>query len=589
MKSNLTYFIAIAVLIALPLATHISYAQEIPQATRVMQAEEAIKAQKETQDLQAKNQAQDAQLINIQSEIQKIQRDYIELQKSLQDSGVNPSLKNDLKKIKDIDSLSKKLSNIQKENARLKDQLEVVAEDNKKQNIESKAKAEGGWLGASWVWVLIAGFMVMLMQAGFALVETGFTRAKNAAHTMMMNLLDYGIGMLVFWAFGFAIMFGGASNIDSIALGEEINSSVEFSIGGQTYSILGNAGYFLAGSNVYTGGVFTLFLFQMVFAATANTICTGTLTERWKIQAFCLTSVIVTGFIYPIFGHWVWGGGWLSTLGYVDFAGSTVVHMTGGVIALVGAYVVGPRVGKFNKDGSSNPIPGHNIPMAFLGTFLLAFGWFGFNAGSSLDGTDMHIGIIATNTALASAAGMIIATLTSKFKFGMPDPSFACNGLLAGLVGITAPCAYVDAWAAVFIGAVAGVIVVFSAIFIEEVLKLDDPVGAISVHGTCGAWGGLALGLFANGSNGVTGLFFGDPNQLFIQIIGIIVCLIFVGLSGYAAFWTVERIVGNRASDQQQKEGLDLAEMGIEAYSIESENNQLLNTVATTQQEEAMT
>ncbi len=513
----------------------------------------------------AADQVSASAISKLQEEIRRIQRDTIDLQKSLINSGITPDLREDLDKLKKIEAMEASMKELSEQNAALQKTIAELGEESKKSGVA--VKAESGWLGASWVWVLICGFLVMLMQAGFALVETGFTRAKNAAHTMMMNLLDYGLGMLVFWAFGFAIMFGGTDSLKSIALGYEIDHSIGFTVGETYYSILGNAGYFLAGESLYTGGVFTLFLFQMVFAATANTICTGTLAERWRIGSFCMTSIVVTGLIYPVFGHWVWGGGWLSALGYWDFAGSTVVHMTGGVIALVGAWIVGPRVDKFNADGSSNPIPGHNLPMAFLGTFLLAFGWFGFNAGSTLDGTAESIGIIATNTALASAAGMVLATLTAKLKFGVPDPSFACNGLLAGLVGITAPCAFVDAWAAVLVGAIAGILVVFSAVVIDEFLKLDDPVGAISVHGTCGAWGGIALGLFANGhNNGVSGMFYGNGYQLVIQALGVVVCFLFVGGASFLTFIAIDRIIGSRASDEQQREGLDLAEMGVEAY-----------------------
>lgn len=504
----------------------------------------------------------DPSLAPLQEDVKQLMRGQIDLQKTLIDSGITPALKDDLKKLKQFDKLEKRINALQKKNEDLSKYVDEL-----KTPSEVATQAQSGYFGASWVWVLMAGFLVMLMQAGFALVESGFTRAKNAAHTMTMNLLDYGIGMLAFWAIGFAFMFGGVGEIGSIALDDSLDNSLAFSIGGEVYSFMGIDGFFLSGDELYTGGVFTLFLFQMVFAATANTICTGALAERWKLKAFCAAAILVTGVIYPIFGHWVWGGGWLASLGYIDFAGSTVVHMVGGVIALVGTMVVGPRVGKFNEDGSPNPIPGHNYPMACLGTFLLAFGWFGFNAGSSLDGTAESIGIIATNTALASGAGMVIAAMVTKMKFGFVDPTFCCNGMLAGLVGITAPCAFVDAWAAVLIGAVSGVLVVFSAIFIEETLKLDDPVGAISVHGTCGAWGGLSVGLFANGKNGVSGLLYGDMTQLLIQSVGVTVCLIFVGLLGYFMFLLIDMLLGNRASDEEQEEGLDLAEMGVEAYS----------------------
>jgi Amt family ammonium transporter len=417
-------------------------------------------------------------------------------------------------------------------------------------------------------WVLLAGFLVMFMQAGFAMVEVGFTRAKNAAHTMTMNLLDMCIGIIAFWAFGFAIMFGNTTPATLGAPEGVLDQALGFTSGENTWTFLGNAGWFLAGDAVYNGGIFSLFLFQLAFAATANTICTGTLAERWKLGGFSIASIFVTGFIYPLYGHWVWGGGWLAELGYWDFAGSSVVHLTGAVVAFVGALIVGPRVGKYNADGSSNPIPGHNIPMAFIGTMILAFGWFGFNAGSTLAASDAQIGIIATNTALALGAGAVTAAIVTTLRFSKPDPSFCCNGLLGGLVGITAGCAFVDAWAAVLIGAIAGAAVVFSATFIEDKCKLDDPVGAISVHGTCGIWGCLALGLFANGQYAdVSGLFFGNGKQFLIQALGVGVNILTVGLLSWIMFIIIEKTVGNRATDKAQIEGLDLDETGIEAYA----------------------
>lgn len=418
------------------------------------------------------------------------------------------------------------------------------------------------------VWVLVAAFLVVFMQAGFALVECGFSRAKNAAHIMTMNFMDYALAALAFWAFGFAIMFGNAGALANLGIGEGLLSGAwGITIGGTTYTIFGTNGWFLGGDSLYTGGIFTLFIFQMAFAATANTIATGTLAERWKFSAFAIAAIVVPILIYPVFGHWVWGGGWLAAIGFIDFAGSTVVHMTGGVLALVGAKIVGPRLGKFNPDGSSNPIPGHNIPYAIIGTMILGFGWFGFNCGSSVNGNDAQIGIVAVNTALASAAGAIAAFYLSKLKFGKPDASFACNGYLGGLVAITAPCAFVDAWAAVLIGLIGGILVVFSVGFIEDKLRLDDPVGAISVHGVCGAFGGLAVGLFANGKYGVSGLFFGDGKQLLVQSIGVLACFLSVGILGYILFTLIDKTVGNRTTDQEQAEGLDLAEMGIEAYA----------------------
>jgi len=505
-------------------------------------------------------------LESLQNEIRQLQRDTITMQRALLESGISPEMREDLRKLRVIDDIESEVTTLSKDTQQMLGDLETMkARQDKMVALESAAEqAAQGFVGANLVWVLIAAFLVMLMQAGFAFLEGGFTRAKNVAHTMSMNVLDYAIGMLAFWAFGFAIMFGSYGGSDALGIPEGLLDT-GFSIG--DYSIMGTKGWFLGEEILYTGGVFTLFMFQLVFANTANTIPTGTLAERWKLTGLAFHSLGVAGFMYPLFGHWVWGGGWLSQIGYIDFAGSTVVHMAGGMLALVGAFIVGPRVGKFNQDGTANPIPGHNLPMAFLGTFLLAFGWFGFNAGSTLAGTDSQIGIIAVNTALASGAGSVMAAITSRMKFGKVDPSFICNGLLAGLVGITAPCAYVDAWAAVVIGLVCGVVVVFSVLFIEDFMKLDDPVGAISVHGTCGAIGGLSVGIFANGDYGVTGIFFGDGQQFVVQVIGVFACFITFGALGTVMYLISNKIVKNRATDEEQIAGLDISEMGIEAYA----------------------
>jgi Amt family ammonium transporter len=297
-------------------------------------------------------------------------------------------------------------------------------------------------------------------------------------------------------------------------------------------------------------------------------------------------SFVIASITYPIYANWVWGGGWLSQLGHnfglghghVDFAGSSVVHMVGGVAALVGAKVLGPRIGKYDDDGQARPIPGHNIPMAVLGTFILAFGWFGFNPGSTLSGTDTHTAVIAVNTMLASASGAFAAYLWMKFRFGTPDVSWLCNGMLAGLVAITAPCAFVTAPVAILIGAVAGVLVINSAMFIENVLKIDDPVGASSVHGACGAWGILALGLFADGRYGdgwngvpgkVRGLFYGDGKQFVAECIGIVVCAAWVGAITFLTLRIIGSFIPNRVSAVAELDGLDVPEMGIEGYTTE--------------------
>jgi Amt family ammonium transporter len=440
-------------------------------------------------------------------------------------------------------------------------------------------------ISANIVWTLVTGFLVMFMQAGFALVETGLTRSKNVAHTMAMNFLVYAIGILGFWALGFAFQMGGVGPMSTFGGDPTLSSEFTVTIAGHEFGLFGMKGFFLTLGN-YTPGVAAMFLFQMVFMDTAATIPTGAMAERWKFISFVLFSFVMSMFIYPIFANWVWGGGWLSSLGkafglghgHCDFAGSSVVHMTGGVAALVGAKIMGPRIGKYNRDGSPNPIPGHNIPMALLGTFILAFGWFGFNPGSTLAGTDTRISIIAVNTMLASASGAFGACVYVWLRFGKPDPTWLANGMLAGLVAITAPCAFVGAPAAVIIGAVAGVLVVVSAMFIEQTLKIDDPVGASSVHGTCGAWGVISLGIFANGTYGegfnnvegpVKGLLSGDPGQLVAELIGVATNFIYVGGVTAVSLWTIGKVVGNRVTAETEIGGLDIPEMGVDGYKAE--------------------
>jgi ammonium transporter, Amt family len=358
------------------------------------------------------------------------------------------------------------------------------------------------------MWTLITGFLVMFMQAGFALVETGLTRAKNVAHTMAMNVFIYAIGVLAFYFVGFGLMFGG-SDATWFGGAKLLNQEYTLTLMGKPFGLFGQTGFWLAG-RTFDVTILTIFLFQMVFMDTAATIPTGALAERWKFLAFTIYGFFMAGLIYPIYGNWVWGGGWLAKLGqnfglghgHVDFAGSSVVHMTGGVCALAGVLIVGPRLGKYNKDGSVNVLPAHNVPMYVLGTLILAFGWFGFNPGSTLAASDLNIGRIAVNTMLASAAGAFACTIYMWLVYKKPDVSFMCNGLLAGLVAVTAPCAFVTPIAAVLIGAVAGILVIWSALFWERIMKIDDPVGAISVHGVNGAWGVLALGLLADGTYG---------------------------------------------------------------------------------------
>jgi Amt family ammonium transporter len=436
------------------------------------------------------------------------------------------------------------------------------------------------------VWTLVTGFLVMFMQAGFALVETGLTRAKNVAHTMGMNFLVYSIGIIGYWALGFGLQMGGVGSLSTFGNDATLSSEFVVHIAGHEFGLFGTRGFFLTPA-VYTSPIAALFLFQMVFMDTAATIPTGAMAERWRFTSFVMFSFVVSAITYPIFANWVWGGGWLSQLGHnfglghghVDFAGSSVVHMVGGVAALVGAKMLGPRIGKYGPDGRARPIPGHNMPMVVLGTFILAFGWFGFNPGSTLSGTDTHIAVIAVNTMLASASGAFGAFLYLKLKFGPPDVSLLCNGMLAGLVAITAPCAFVTAPAAIVIGGVAGVLVIVSAMFIENTLKIDDPVGASSVHGTCGAWGIISVGLFADGRYGdgwngvagpVRGLLYGDASQLVASIIGVLVCIAWVGGVTFSAFSLIDKLSRNRVTIEDEVGGLDVPEMGIEGYSMEA-------------------
>ncbi|BDV42029.1 ammonium transporter [Geotalea uraniireducens] len=432
------------------------------------------------------------------------------------------------------------------------------------------------------VWTLVCGFLVMFMQAGFAMAETGFTRAKNAGHTMAMNFMVYGLGLLGYWICGFALQMGGVGGVAALGGAKTLNSEFVLHLFGKDFGLFGMKGFFLTG-DTYDAAIFTLFLFQMVFMDTTATIPTGSMAERWNMKSFFIYGFFVSGVIYPLYANWVWGGGWLSQLGnmfglghgHVDFAGSSVVHMTGGVCALAGAMVIGPRIGKFNKDGSPNPIPGHHIPMAVAGCFILAFGWFGFNAGSTLSGTDLRIGVIATNTMLAGAGGAVSSWVFMWMRYGKPDISMSANGLLAGLVGITAPCAFVTAPAAVLIGAIAGVLCTVSVFFFERVMKIDDPVGAISVHGVNGAWGVLALGLFADGKYGdgwngvkgpVTGLFYGDSGQFIAQCIGTLTNIVYVFIISWVFFKILDKVVGLRVPKDLELEGLDQAEVAVSAY-----------------------
>jgi ammonium transporter, Amt family len=442
-------------------------------------------------------------------------------------------------------------------------------------------------VGVNMVWLLATGFLVMFMQAGFALVETGFTRAKNAAHTMLMNIGIYGIGVTGFFIAGFALMYGAAPAVGSLggtpvlAGGHEVGLMLL----GRKFGLFGGSGFFLTG-HYYDVAVAGLFLFQMVFMDTAATIPTGAMAERWKISSFVVYGFFMSIILYPIFGNWAWGGGWLSQLGanfglgngYVDFAGSGVVHAVGGLCALAGATVLGARIGKFNRDGTVNPIPGHHIPMAILGTLILAFGWFGFNPGSMLGAAgagNLRISIVAVNTMLASASGMVAAMIYMVIKVGKPDPTMIANGMLAGLVAITAPCAFVNPMAAFIIGIVAG-IVVCAGVGIVDKIHVDDPVGAVAVHGMNGLWGMIAVGLFADGSFGggwngvahtVKGLFYGGGfSQLGAQLIGCVTVIIWAFGLSFLYFKVMNKVIPMRVSREAELAGIDLTETGILAY-----------------------
>lgn len=392
---------------------------------------------------------------------------------------------------------------------------------------------------ADYVWTLVAAALVFFMQAGFALVETGFTRAKNAINIMMKNLMDFSMGSLAYWAIGFGLMFG-------------ISKS----------GWIGTSGFFL--SDFKAGGdpwVLAFWMFQVVFCATAATIVSGAMAERTKFSGYLLYTIIVSALIYPIFGSWAWGGlfhggGWLEKLGFIDFAGSTVVHSVGGWAALAGAIVLGPRLGKYSKDGKIKPILGHNIPLAALGVFILWLGWFGFNPGSTT-AANTDIAMIFVNTNLAAAAGAVLAMFTAWIKFGKPDAGMSLNGALAGLVAITSPCASVSPLSSVIIGAIAGIIVVFSVVFFDRI-KVDDPVGAISVHGVNGAWGTLAAGIFNMGGT--------SAKIIGVQVLGIGTCFVWTFCTAFILFKVIDKTIGLRVTPEEEAEGLDRGEHGGNAY-----------------------
>jgi Amt family ammonium transporter len=429
-------------------------------------------------------------------------------------------------------------------------------------------------IGLNFTWTLICGFLVMFMQAGFAIVETGLCRAKNANHTMMMNFMVYGFGLFAYWVCGFAIQMGSAAGTAMLGGASPLNHEFAVHLFGHDWGLIGTTGFFLSG-HTYDVGVMVLFLFQMVFMDTALTIVTGSVAERWKYIAFCVSSVILGAFTYPLFAHWAWGGGWLSKLGtnfglgagYADFAGSGVVHSVGAMTALAGALLIGPRIGKYNRNGSSNAIPGHDMVIVLTGCFILAFGWFGFNPGSTLGASGaLRISTIAVDTMLAGCTGSFGAVLYMWIKYGKPDASMSGNGLLAGLVAITAPSGYVNTRDACIIGFIAGLLVCVSVEYIDRVLRIDDPVGAISVHGANGLWGVISVGLFADGTNTVKGLFYGDAGQLVAQLIGVATLLGCIFPLTYGINWVIDVVIGQRVSAADELEGLDIPEMGALCY-----------------------
>ncbi len=445
------------------------------------------------------------------------------------------------------------------------------------------------------LWIIVAAVLVIFMQAGFAMVETGFCRAKHAAHVVSTNFAVFGLGFVAYFAVGYAFMFGGYNAKGVISFGYDTGIG-DALIGSKDWTFLWHGGFFLTNlpSLAALGPIAAFFLYMVAFMDTTATIPTGAMAERWKWKAFVGWGLFVGAIFYPLFGAWTWGGGWLAKLGnslhlgfgYVDFAGSGVVHAMGGVAGLAGALVLGARLGKYGPDGKPRTLAAHNIPIAMLGTFILLVGWFGFNAGSTLAATDIRFTVIATNTALAAAFGATIAMFYAMRRLGKPDPGMMANGMLAGLVAITAPCAFVQPWAAAVIGSIAAVIVIESILFLER-RGVDDPVGAISVHGTCGIWGVLSVGLFASGqygaawngtsqgaaakAAGVSGIFYGlDPGlgQLGAQAVGSLVIIFVMGGIAYLFFKIQNAFMkgGIRVSEEIERQGVDRAEMGVVAY-----------------------
>jgi ammonium transporter, Amt family len=446
-------------------------------------------------------------------------------------------------------------------------------------------------IGTNFAWTLNTGYLVLFMQAGFALLTCGLVRKKNAGHLMMLNFAAYVFAFLAYYAVGYAFQFGAvAVNAAPANLGGAPTLN-KFLLGSGLWGFLGGKGFFMTGA-AYDAGANVFALFQVVFMETAGYIIVGSICERITFGGFLLAELFMGGLLYPVFGNWVWGGGWMSQLGnsmgwghgYVDFAGSTVVHAVGGFAAMALAIVLGPRLGKYGPDGKPHPFPAHNLVYVVTGTFILLFGWMGFNPGSTLGATDLRISVVAINTNLAAVAGSAVAMLFWWMKFGKPDVTMACNGMLAGLVAITAPCAFVSSTSAVVIGAIAGMIVCIGVLLNERVLKIDDPCGAISVHGFCGWFGAVCVGIFADGSygagwngvgaasylgvagRGVTGLIHGDTGQFLLQFGGATLCAVYAFTATFAVFTVVNKIKSIRVRPEDEREGLDEPEFGMLAY-----------------------
>ena len=446
-------------------------------------------------------------------------------------------------------------------------------------------------IGTNFAWTLNTGYLVLFMQAGFALLTCGLVRKKNAGHLMMLNFAAYVFAFVAYYAVGYAFQFGAvAINAAPANIGGTPTLN-HFLIGKDLWGFVGGRGFFLSGP-AYDAGANVMLLFQVVFMETAGYIIVGSICERITFGGFILCELFIGAILYPIFGCWVWGGGWMSQLGttmhmahgYVDFAGSTVVHAVGGFAAMALAVVLGPRLGKYGKDGKPVAFPAHNIVFVVTGTFILLFGWMGFNPGSTLGATDLRISVVAVNTNLAAIMGSASALLAWYMMFGKPDITMACNGMLAGLVAITAPCAFVSPTGAVVIGLIAGVLVCMGVLFNERVLKVDDPCGAVSVHGYCGWFGAVAVGIFADGTygagwngvgattylgaagKGVTGLIHGDSTQLVMQLVGATICAVWAFGATFIVFKLVNAVYPLRVSKEVELEGLDVPEFGMEAY-----------------------